>query len=78
MEPSDYTIRIEGHLSASWLQAWEGLAVRHDAGGQTVICGPLDQAALYGLLARLSRLNVTIISVRQMKDGESHSPGRTP
>ncbi len=60
----DYEIRIEGHLTERWSDWFDGLAITHDRNGETVLSGPLaDQAALFGLLARLHALNLTLVSV---------------
>ena len=67
MQAPVYEIRIEGYLSAGWLYEGEGLEVRCEACGETVIRGPLDQAARYGLLARLGSLNLAIICVRRVR-----------
>ena len=32
-----YEIRIEGHLSASWADWFEGLTIRHTESGETVL-----------------------------------------
>ncbi len=67
--PLWYEIRIQGHLAPRRLRHFEGLAVRQDAGGETVIMARFrDQAALYGLLSWLQRLGVTLLLVRRVKD----------
>jgi hypothetical protein len=67
--PLQYEIRIQGHLAPRRLRHFEGLAVRHDAGGETVIVARFrDQAALYGLLSWLQRLGVTLLLVRRVKE----------
>jgi hypothetical protein len=59
-----YEIRIQGTLSPDWADWFEGMEMRQEAEGQTVLEGPVvDQAALHGLLARLRDLNLTLISV---------------
>jgi hypothetical protein len=64
-----YEIRIEGHLSPDWLYGPRQLAIRYDENGETVISGPLDQAALHGLLVRIGSLNLTLVSVIRAKPG---------
>jgi hypothetical protein len=67
-----YEIRIEGHLSQSWVAWFEGLSLRHEENGQTVLTGPLaDQAALHGLLMRIRDLGIPLVSVNRI---ESVSP----
>ena len=54
-------------LDSRWSTWFEDLQVTSDAGGQTVIAGPVaDQAALHGLLARIRDLNLPLISVRRI------------
>jgi hypothetical protein len=67
--PLRYEIRIQGHLAPRRLRHFEGLTVRHDANGETVIMARLrDQAALYGLLSWFQRLAVTLLLVRRVED----------
>jgi len=58
-----YEIRVEGVLDRRWTTWFEGLEVDND-GSQTVISGEIaDQAALHGLLNKVSDLGLTLISV---------------
>lgn len=64
-----YEIRIEGHLTDRWSEWFDGLAIHHDGRGETTLTGPLtDQAALFGLLAKLQALNLILISVNALLD----------
>jgi hypothetical protein len=64
--PVCYEIRV-GVLDSRWSTWFEDLRVTSDAGGQTVIAGPVaDQAALCGLLAKICDLNLPLISVRRI------------
>jgi hypothetical protein len=59
-----YLIRIKGHLDDSWTDWFEGLKVTNGENGEAVIEGMLpDQAALHGVLNRISNLGLTLISV---------------
>jgi hypothetical protein len=59
-----YEIRVGGHLPSDWSDWFEGLEIRCDPGGDSILSGPLpDQAALHGVLARIRDLNLTLISV---------------
>jgi hypothetical protein len=63
-----YKIRIQGELPLSWAESFEGMQLTHTSRGETLIAGILaDQAALHGLLARIRDLNLTLISVSQVK-----------
>jgi hypothetical protein len=59
-----YEIRVEGHLADRWSDWFEGLVIRTDPNGETTLNGPLiDQAALFGVLAKVHNLNLTLIAV---------------
>ena len=63
-EPTQYEIRVEGHLDLSWSVWFDGLTINHDESGETILSGPVaDQAALHGLLNRVRDLGLTLISV---------------
>ena len=62
---SHYEIRVKGVLDARWAAWFEDLQITSD-GADTVISGPVaDQAALHGLLAKVSDLGLVLISVRR-------------
>ena len=73
-----YEVRIQGHLALRRLQHFAHLMVRQEPGGETVIAGHFrDQAALYGLIAWLQRLGVTLLLVRRLGTGDrSATPTR--
>jgi hypothetical protein len=59
----DVSIRVKGHLDPSWQEWLEGLEIVHEADGISRLFGSLqDQPALYGVLAKISRLNLTLLS----------------
>jgi len=64
-EPALYTIRINGHLGATLLSAFPAMAARPD-GAHTVLTGPLDRSALYGVLAEIESLGLDLLEVRQL------------
>ena len=52
-----YEIRLESQLTPGWSAWFEGLEIRNEADGQTILSGAIiDQAALFGVLARISNL----------------------
>ena len=64
-------IRVKGQLDEQWSDWFEGLAITHTAENDTLLVGPVaDQAALYGLLAKLEALGVPLLSVQQVEDIE--------
>lgn len=63
-----YQIRVEGHLNLSWQKWFEGLELRHEESGTTLLVGILpDQAALQGVLLMISRLGLTLLSLESGK-----------
>jgi hypothetical protein len=70
MKRQRYEIRVEGHLAADWSDWFEGLTVRQEASGETVISGSLDQAALHGVLAKVRDLGLTLVAVNRKAQGE--------
>jgi hypothetical protein len=57
-------ICVKGRINEDWSEWYEGLSIRHAEGEQTILFGPiLDQPALYGLIARLARLGLPLLSV---------------
>ena len=62
--PYIYEIRVEGQLAKRWSDWFEGLEICSDPNGETVLTGQLtDQAALFGVLARIHDLNLILVSV---------------
>ena len=63
-DPTTYEIRLAGQLDARWAARFDGLALRFDPDGTTVLSGPIvDQAALHGLLQRVRDLGIPLVSV---------------
>jgi len=59
-------MRVAGHPIKS-LAAWfDGLSMRHETEGETVLSGMLDQAALHGVLIRIRDLGLKLISVNRI------------
>ena len=71
--PAHYEFQIEGHLDEYW-SAWFGgwALIREDDGTTTLRGAVIDQAELYGLLAKVRDLGTTLISVKTID-----APGRT-
>jgi len=64
--PARYRIRIRGHLDPAWSAWFDSLTVTQADDGTTELAGPLvDQAALFGLLARLRDLGATLLLVER-------------
>lgn len=63
-EPGRYEIRVKGHLDTRWAAWFEGLSLRRDRDGTTIIHGPIaDQAALHGLLQKVRDTGLPLVSV---------------
>jgi hypothetical protein len=61
-----YEIRVEGQLMDSWSDWFDGLAIRNEPSGETILTGPVtDQAALYGVLTKIHNLNLILVSVHR-------------
>ena len=65
--PVLYEIRVAGHLSANWAARFEGLSIRHEPEGDTVLTGSLDQAALHGVFVKIRDLGIYLISVNRVE-----------
>jgi hypothetical protein len=62
-----YEIRVKGHLGREWADWFEGLEFKPFEDGQMLLSGRIvDQAALIGVLTRLNRLNLPLLSVRSL------------
>ena len=57
-------IRLQGLLDQSWADWLDGFTLTHTDQGETVLSGEVkDQAALYGIIAKLRDLGVELIAV---------------
>ena len=65
--PELYEIRIAGHLSGTWRTRFEGLSMRHEPEGETVLTGMLDQAAIHGVLVKIRDLGLNLISINRVE-----------
>jgi hypothetical protein len=58
-------IRVKGRIDERWSEWLACLAITYGEQGETLLAGPiLDQAELYGLLAKLRDLGLSLRSVR--------------
>jgi hypothetical protein len=75
-QPTDYQIRVRGHLDDRSVGAFDGLTATRETGGDTVLTVPVaDQAALHGLLRKLRDLGVSLVSINP---AGSDLPGISP
>lgn len=67
-EAGRYAIRVQGRLHPRWAARFDGLDLRNDSNGTTVIHGPVaDQAALHGLLRHVRDIGLPLISVTRLE-----------
>jgi len=63
-----FEIRIKGQLSDLWADWFEGFTIQNLEDGEMLLSGySVDQSALMGTLNKLVRLNLTIISLNEVK-----------
>jgi hypothetical protein len=65
-------IRVKGRIDERWSEWLDGLAIRQVEPDETVLTGPVeDQAALYGLIAKLRDLGLPLSAVNPVQQ-DSH------
>jgi hypothetical protein len=70
--PTNYHIRLKGHLDGHWSAWFDGLTITNEANGEAVLCGPLvDQAALHGVLIKVRDLGMPLLAVTSVAAGEA-------
>jgi hypothetical protein len=59
-----YQIRLQEQLDAQWAEWFAPLMLHTEANGNTILSGRLrDQGELYGVLAKVRDLNLTLLAV---------------
>lgn len=62
-----FEIHVKGHLNDKWSDWLDGLDIKLLENGEMVLSGVIvDQAALMGILNKLNRLNLTLLSVNEV------------
>ena len=70
-------IIVKGRLDSDWSEWFEGLLIAHSDEGETVLSGQVrDQAALFGVLAKVRDLGLLLISVKCMLGDSPKENGR--
>ena len=70
-KPTMYHIKVKGHLDGTLAGWFEDMTVSNLEEGDALLAGHLpDQAALQGVLNRISNLGLTLISVYAVTEGE--------
>ncbi|HEX2992229.1 MAG TPA: hypothetical protein VHO49_16195 [Anaerolineales bacterium] len=68
-----YEIRLKGHLDSQWAMWFDGLTIRLEENGDTILSGSVaDQAALHGLLKKVRDLGMPLVSVVQVQSDGSN------
>lgn len=63
-----FEIRIKGQLSVLWADWFEGLTIESGENEEMLLSGYIaDQSALMGILNKLVRLNLTLLSLNEIK-----------
>ena len=70
-------IRIKGQIQAQWSEWFGGLTISHSDPDETILTGTvLDEAALYGIIARLRDLGLKLASLSSEEvNGKNHVGG---
>ncbi len=69
----DVEIRIKGRIAPHWSDWFAGLRITL-TDGETILTGAVtDQAALFGLLARVRDLGLSLVSVKSVEVGPDES-----
>jgi hypothetical protein len=68
MASTEYLIQVSGHLASEWSEWFDGLDVRCQPDGTTVLSGPIrDQAALQGHLLKIRDLGLSLVSMNPVE-----------
>jgi hypothetical protein len=65
--PTVYQIRIKGHLGREWTDWFGGLSITPEDNGETLLTGPMDQAALHGLLKKVRDLGMLLLAINSVE-----------
>jgi hypothetical protein len=73
-----FEIRVREQLSSEWSDWFENLDIRLLEDGDTLLSGPIvDQAALMGILNKLNRLNLTLLSLNEVSPNQHVEEGES-
>jgi len=70
-------IRVKGQIDENWSEWFDDLTITYTDQDETILTGLIvDQAALYGLIAKLRDLGLPLVSVNpsEMGDQETETP----
>lgn len=67
MGPALYEIRVRGRLGDGVTRSFSGFAARVEAGGETVLRGPIvDQEELHSVLEQVEAFGLELVEVRRL------------
>jgi hypothetical protein len=73
--PTWYRIQVKEQPDTHWAAWFDGMSISHTADGTTLLEGPVvDQAALYGLIRKVSDLGLTLIAVQPVVAEQGGAP----
>ena len=68
-------ITVMKRIDFNWSEWFEGMTIQHTEQDETILSGIVaDQAALYGLLAKLHNLGLTLVSVNSVEVESEQEP----
>ena len=71
-------ITVKKRIDFNWSEWFENMTIRHTERDETILSGiVVDQAALYGLLAKLRNLGLPLVSVNSVEIEEVQASGKT-
>lgn len=70
VDPTRYRLVVEGELGPRYSKAFEGMRVESGAGTTSIVGTVEDQAHLQGLLERVARLGLKLVSVTPENDSQ--------
>jgi hypothetical protein len=69
--PKVFQIRIQGHLSRQWSAWFDGLTIKLEEDGHTLLGGPVvDQSALHGIWRKIRDLGMPLLSVNSVESNQ--------
>jgi hypothetical protein len=67
-KPNVYHIRVKGCLDPRWSDWFGDMTITPQANDETLLVGTVaDQAALYGMLAKIADLGLPLLSVHRVE-----------
>lgn len=69
-------IRVKGRLDEHWAEWFDGFRISYTEEDETILRGEVcDQAALYGLIAKLRDLGLSLVEVNLLEENNNAQPG---